>query len=65
MAETTQRAGHAAHDSNLSGLFLAMVEPWALNLSLDGVNWTKPDQPHARLVKKTSSKQNRTSLASI
>lgn len=65
MAETAQRAGRAVCDPGLNGLYLAMVEPWALDLSLDGVNTTDPDRPYAGVVKKNSSKRDRTSIASL
>ncbi|KAF8432363.1 hypothetical protein L210DRAFT_962264 [Boletus edulis BED1] len=64
MAEAAQRAGRAARDPNSSGLFLMMVEPWALKLSLESISITDPDQPFVLTVKKNSSKQERTSMAS-
>lgn len=36
MAEAAQRAGHVVRDQDLHGLYLMMVEPWALELSLVG-----------------------------
>lgn len=67
MAETAQRAGWAACDPNLNGLFLAMVEPWAFELKLDGgsIADPDPDKPYAGMVKKNASKQDRTSIASL
>lgn len=65
MAELAQRAGRAARDPNSSGLFLVMVEPFALNLASDSLNRPDPDEPCAGKLKKNSSKQDRTSVASI
>ncbi|KAG9312822.1 hypothetical protein JVU11DRAFT_6241 [Chiua virens] len=42
-----------------------MVEPWALQLSFKGISVTNPDQPFAQIIKKNSSKQDHTSIASI
>ncbi|KAF8119145.1 P-loop containing nucleoside triphosphate hydrolase protein [Boletus edulis] len=71
MAEAAQRAGRAVRDQGLHGLYLTMVEPWALELSLvkeDGqisCSDSDPDRPYAGVVKKTSSKPDRTSYASL
>ena len=65
MAEMIQRAGRAARNPNMNGLFLAIIESWALDLPLDGVNWTDPDRPYVGVIKKNTSKQDRTSIASL
>jgi hypothetical protein len=66
-----QRAGRAVRDPGLNGLYLAMIEPWALESSLgeddqdtDGPT-DDPDRPWAGTVKKNSSKQDRTGLAAL
>ncbi|KIJ04274.1 hypothetical protein PAXINDRAFT_183194 [Paxillus involutus ATCC 200175] len=71
MAEMVQRAGRAVRDPGLNGLYLAMIEPWALESSLgeddqdtDGPT-DDPDRPWAGTVKKNSSKQDRTGLAAL
>ncbi|KAF8452791.1 P-loop containing nucleoside triphosphate hydrolase protein [Boletus edulis BED1] len=67
MAEAAQRAGRAVRDPGLHGLYLAMVEPWALGLTLaeDQQSASDPDRPYAGMVKKNASKQDRTSYASL
>ncbi|KAH0831172.1 hypothetical protein J3R83DRAFT_13749 [Lanmaoa asiatica] len=68
MAEMIQRAGHAVRDPNLTGLFLVMVETWAIELGLGNSNdkaEANRDKPYAGLVKMNSSKQDRTSIASL
>ncbi|KAG1891422.1 P-loop containing nucleoside triphosphate hydrolase protein [Suillus subluteus] len=65
MSEAAQRRGRAAWDDDIFGLFLMMVEPWALELELtdkhDDDN--DPDKPYAGVIKKNSSKQDRTGCA--
>ncbi|KAG9310628.1 hypothetical protein JVU11DRAFT_9196 [Chiua virens] len=67
--EAAQRAGRAVRDQGLRGLYLEMVEPWALNSELTSVEGDEqssdPDRPYAGTVKKTSSKQDRTGYASL
>ena len=70
MAEAAQRAGRVVRDQDLHGLYLMMVEPWALELSLVGENGqmlsdSDPDRPYAGMVKKTSSKSNCTGYTSL
>ena len=68
MTEAAQRAGRAVRDPDLNGLFLTMVETWALELKLDGYGIKEgesPDKPYAGTLKKNSSKQDRTSMASL
>ncbi|KAF9234844.1 P-loop containing nucleoside triphosphate hydrolase protein, partial [Melanogaster broomeanus] len=69
VAETVQRAGRAVRDPGLNGLYLAMVEPWVLELPAslgdDDSDANDPDRPWAGAVKKNSSKQDRTGLAAI
>lgn len=69
MAEAAQRAGCAVRDQGLHGLYLMMVEPWALELNLvgssDRINNSDPDRPYAGVVKKTSSKPDRTGYTSL
>ncbi|KAF8124050.1 P-loop containing nucleoside triphosphate hydrolase protein [Boletus edulis] len=67
MAEAAQRAGRAVRDQGLHGLYLTMIEPWALELSLAGEDGqiSDPDKPYAGIVKKTSSKPDRTGYASL
>ena len=63
MAEMIQQAGRAACNPNMNGLFLAIVESWALDLLLNGVNWTDPDRSYVGVIKKNTSKQDQTSIA--
>jgi hypothetical protein len=67
MSEAGQRGGRAARDDEICGLFLMMVEPWGLELELteehDDVN--DPDKPYVEVVKKNSSKQDRTGCATL
>lgn len=67
MAEAVQRAGRAVRDPGLHGLYLAMLEPWALGLDLveHDDHTSDPDRPYAGIVKKNSSKQDRTGYASL
>ncbi|KAF8432233.1 P-loop containing nucleoside triphosphate hydrolase protein, partial [Boletus edulis BED1] len=67
MAEMIQRAGRAVRDPSMHGLFLVMFEPWALNVKLENEASISddPDQPINRVVKKNSSKQERTGHAMI
>lgn len=68
MAEAAQWAGHAVWDQGLHGLYLTMVEPWALELSLvqeDGQIVSNPDWPYVGIVKKTSLKPDCTGHASL
>ncbi|KAF9219319.1 hypothetical protein BS17DRAFT_717772, partial [Gyrodon lividus] len=67
MAEMLQRAGRAARDQSLTGLFLIMAEPWAFGTSLDDKPFDRmdPDKPYAGTVKKSSSKQERTGCAAL
>jgi superfamily II DNA/RNA helicase len=52
MSEAAQRGGRAARDDETFGLFLMMVEPWALELELtdkhDDIN--DPDKPYAGMM---------------
>ncbi|KIK40440.1 hypothetical protein CY34DRAFT_24809 [Suillus luteus UH-Slu-Lm8-n1] len=65
MSEAVQRGGCAARDDETFGQLLMMVEPWALELELtdkhDDIN--DPDKPYAGMIKKNSSKQDRTGCA--
>ena len=67
MAEAAQQAGRAVRDQGLHGLYLTMVEPWALELTLVGedgqISDLYPDRPYVGIVKKTSSKLDRTGYA--
>ena len=65
MAELAQRAGRAACNPNSHGLFLLMVEPFALDLPLDTLNRADPDKPYAGSLRKNLSKQDQTSMTSI
>ena len=68
MPELIQRAGRAVRDPAMhDGLFLLMFEPWALQVQLPAADdiGSDPDRPIAGMVKKTSSKQDRTSCACI
>ena len=70
MAEAAQWAGRVVWDQDLHGLYLMMVEPWALELSLVGADGQMlsdldPDRPYAGMVKKTSSKSDCTSYAPL
>ena len=67
MSDTIQRAGRAVRNPEMDGLFLEMVEPWVLDIPLSntGLDWSDPDQPNVLPLKKTSSKQERTSRASL
>ncbi|KAG9312619.1 hypothetical protein JVU11DRAFT_7025 [Chiua virens] len=56
-------------DSDSTGLFLAVVKTWALELDLrgavGGASNTDRDKPYVRLVKANSLKPDRTSIASL
>ncbi|KAG9310388.1 hypothetical protein JVU11DRAFT_9525 [Chiua virens] len=69
IAEMIQQAGRAACDSDSTGLFLAVVETWALELDLgDAIGGTSNadrDKPYIGLVKVNSSKPDWTSIASL
>ncbi|KAF8834573.1 hypothetical protein BDN67DRAFT_873768, partial [Paxillus ammoniavirescens] len=67
MAETAQRAGCAVCDPGLHGLYLAMLEPWTLELNLvdNDRDMMDPDRPYVGMVKKNSSKQDRTGCAAL
>lgn len=67
MAEMIQRAGRAARDPSMHGLFVVMVEPWALEAKLNKLEsmLDDPDQPISGVIKKNSSKQERTGHAMI
>jgi len=60
MLEMIQRAGRAAHDPDMQGLFLELVEPWVLQLAVNDhdVGSNDPDRPLAGTVVKNSSKQD-------
>jgi hypothetical protein len=62
-----QRAGQAARDPNIYGLFLEMVNPWVYQheVRVDERRSTDPDKPSVGVVTKISSKQDRTGCASI
>ena len=64
--ETIQRAGWAARDASQQGLFLLMYEPWAVTLVTEGSSdAVDPDRPFAGIIKKNSTKQDRTGLATL
>lgn len=65
MAKLVQWAGCMACDPNSSGLFLMMVELFALDLPSDTLNWLDPDELYAGNLKGNLSKQDQTSIASI
>ena len=65
MVETAQCARRAACNPNSTGLFLTMVEPWTLKLSLEGGCITNPNQPFSQTIKKNSLKQECTSIVLI
>ncbi|KIJ06385.1 hypothetical protein PAXINDRAFT_48851, partial [Paxillus involutus ATCC 200175] len=67
MTEMVQRAGRAVRNPSMHGLYLEMVEPWALELQLENNDFNSgdPDRPNIGSVKKNSSKQERTGCAAI
>jgi len=65
MSEMIQRAGRAARDSDMQGLFLELVEPWVLRLAINDAGSDDPDRPFSGTVAKNSSKQDRTGYAAI
>lgn len=54
MTELIQRAGRAARDPDMTGLFVAMAETWAFELDLGGSHASDPDKPYAGSVKTNS-----------
>ena len=62
-----QRAGRAARNSSMQGLFLMIVEPWVFGLQLDDnvLDSSNPDRPIISTIKKNLSKQERTGRAAI
>ena len=67
MPELIQHAGRAVRDLTMHGLFLLMFESWALQVQLPAADeiGSDPDQPITGTVKKTSSKQDRTSRTCV
>ncbi|KAG1765404.1 hypothetical protein EDD22DRAFT_845388 [Suillus occidentalis] len=65
MSEAAQRGGRAVRDGQLWGLYLLMVETWALDVELmeEHTDDSDPDKPYAGILKKNSSKKDRTGCA--
>ncbi|KAG2058723.1 hypothetical protein BDR06DRAFT_968245 [Suillus hirtellus] len=67
MSEAAQRDGCAAQDGNLCGLYLIMVETWALEVELmeEHNDDSDLDKPYAAMLKKNLSKKDQTGLCSV
>lgn len=67
MSEAAQRGGRAVRDGYLCGLFLIMVETWALEAELteEQIMSNDPDIPYSGTLKKNSSKKDRTGCAAL